>query len=237
MKINLDKRLLAVASFVRNDAVLADVGTDHAYLPIYLLQNGIIKSAIASDINEGPLLSAKRNIYEEELTDKVTLVLCDGLRDVMKHNPTDVVIAGMGGELICKIISEAQNEICSRKNIRLILQPMTHQGDVRKFLYKNGFEIIDEKIVFDGRKNYQIICAEYTGKKAEITEVEALLGKVNVLRGGEDFVRLCDFVLSVLNKSADGKAKANLDNSSEKRMIDEIINLPTYKKKAWRCIT
>lgn len=231
MKIKLDKRLFAVASFVRTGATLADVGTDHAYIPIYLIQNDIINFAVASDINEGPLLAAKKNIIEYGIEDKITLILCNGLTKVMQYRPTDIVIAGMGGELICKILSENMGEILSDNKIRLILQPMTHQAEVRRFLYENGFKITDEKIVPDSRHIYQIICTERTEKGETISDIEALLGSVNINKGGKEFKTLCEHNISVLNKTINGKTKANLDCTFEINLLEQIKNLPTYKSE------
>ena len=120
---SLDKRLSLCASFVRDGVKIADIGTDHAYLPIWLLQSGKIEKALACDINEGPLQCGKADVLRYNLSDKITLRLSDGLKNVCEHEADDIIIAGMGGELIAKILSE-----CSwvkNKEKRFILQPMT----------------------------------------------------------------------------------------------------------------
>ena len=124
-KINLDKRLLCVASFVRCGSRAADIGTDHAYIPVYLLQNGISPSAIAADLREMPLKNAGKTIAQFSLTDKIQTVLSDGLEKIDKDSCDDIIIAGMGGLLISEILSS----VCwvFDKKYRLILQPMSHQ--------------------------------------------------------------------------------------------------------------
>ena len=103
MRETLSPRLLCVAKLVRQNAVLADVGTDHAYLPLFLLSVGKIDRAICSDINEGPLASARENASLDGLTEKITFLLTNGLCGVMAYSPTDIAICGMGGELIAEI--------------------------------------------------------------------------------------------------------------------------------------
>ena len=139
----LDKRLLLCASFVRENCTLADIGTDHAYLPIWLVKNGIINSALACDINEGPLNSGKADVDRFELSDKITLRLSDGLKNVNENEADDIVIAGMGGELITKILSEC--EWAKTKGKHFILQPMTKCEVLISWLCENGFEIIEQK--------------------------------------------------------------------------------------------
>ena len=106
-KTKLDARLLAVASMVRKGAYLADVGTDHAYLPVYLAEENIIAGAVASDIHKGPLESADKNIREAGFSDKIQTLLTDGLQGVEKYPVTDIAIAGMGGLMIRNILEKA----------------------------------------------------------------------------------------------------------------------------------
>ena len=176
--LKLSKRLRAAADFVRQGAYIADVGTDHAYLPIALCIEGRVRGAIASDINEGPILRAREHIKEYGLTDNITAVLADGLDKISSYEPTDILILGMGGELIANIISKAS--FTKDEKIRLILQPMTHPEILRRFLLENGYGIVDEVMACEEKKVYQIICAEYTGKPQEHSDVELLLGKKNI---------------------------------------------------------
>ena len=167
----LDVRLYSCARLVRQDAVFADIGTDHAYLPIFLLKSGVIKKAYCTDINEGPLAKAKENIGENGLLDKVELILTDGAAQLSNKGITDYAICGMGGELIAQIISSAPHlRDCS---VRLILQPMTRQGFLRRFLIEEGFEITTEHYSKDGRRIYMCFAVSYTGVKRKIDEVEA----------------------------------------------------------------
>ena len=98
----------AAASLVRQGAYIADVGTDHAYLPIALCLEGRVRGGVASDVNEGPILRAKQHINEYGLNKKIAAVLCDGLDKISEYEPTDILVLGMGGELIADIISRAE---------------------------------------------------------------------------------------------------------------------------------
>ncbi len=177
MKIKLTPRLYAVADFVRSGSKLADIGTDHAYLPVFLCTEGIINSAIAADIVQGPLGKARETVERYGMTDKIELVLTDGLVGIDSEQIDDIVIAGMGGELISSIILSADWLKNPRK--RLILQPMSKESTLRDTLYSNGFEIKYEATVDEGRHIYTVICAEFAGKIYLPTDAELLLGKID----------------------------------------------------------
>ena len=171
----IDARLLSVAKFVRQGANFADIGTDHAYLPLSLLKEGRIRRAIASDINEGPLASARANAEAAGVTEGIKFILADGAASLADEDCDDIAIAGMGGELIADIISRA--DFLKDGKIRLILQPMTRQGHLRSFLAREGFNIEAEDYSYSAGKYYVTICASYTGEERSIDAIEAELGK------------------------------------------------------------
>lgn len=214
----LDSRMKRIADCVSRDAVVVDVGTDHGKLPIFLVESGRVKSAIASDINSMPLEKAKNNIRKCGLDGKIETVLTDGLKGISAYRPTDVVIAGMGGELIAMILSESP-EVSHKA--RLVLQPMTKEETLRRYLCENGFRITDEHIVFSG-KLYQIICAEYTGEKYEYDSAEEKIGRINIEKRGEYFIPLLNKELQTVNKIIDGKIKAGLDCEEERRLAERL---------------
>lgn len=160
--MNLDKRLGTVAALVRPGARVADIGTDHAYLPVYLVQMGVCPTAIASDIGKGPLEAARHTVTAAGLTDKISLRLGDGLAGIAPDEAEDIVIAGMGGETIAAILQAAP--WVKNPALRLILQPMTRAEDLRRFLLINGFSVLEERLIQDGRHLYPVLAAAYTGK-------------------------------------------------------------------------
>lgn len=148
----LDKRLKLCADMVTGKRV-CDVGTDHAYLIAELLRSGKCETAVAADINESPLASARYNLEKAGVTDRIDIILSDGLKNVPREGITDIVIAGMGGELIAKILSECDWLV--GKN--LILQPMSKSDFLLRFLWENGFEIIKRQAVCEGKFCYTVI--------------------------------------------------------------------------------
>jgi len=170
----LGARLAACAGFVRPGVVAADIGTDHAKLPIWLVSEGIVPKAIASDINKGPIESARRNIARYGLEGKIATYIGSGLETLTPDMAQDIIIAGMGGELIALILSAADWVKDSR--YRLILQPMSHPERLREWLFENGFEIIEEQAVTDANKIYSVICAQFGRKKKEFTELDKYAG-------------------------------------------------------------
>ena len=153
--IKLSKRMKAVASMVTPGGVLADVGTDHGYVPISLVQRKKIQKAIAMDVNIGPLQRAKEHITEYQLEEYIETRLSDGVQKLEAGEADSILIAGMGGELVIHIISEGM-EVC-RSVKELILQPQSELGKVRKFLREHNFEIIDEDMVIEEGKYYPMM--------------------------------------------------------------------------------
>ena len=155
----ITERLQCILNYV-NSEVIADIGTDHAYIPIELVKKNRIKRAIAADINEGPLKIAQKNIKSEGLSDRIETRLGFGISVLEKYEADQIIIAGMGGELIESII---KSDIEIAKGSELLLQPMNNQYELRKFLMYNGFKIIDEDIAVEGFKVYNImrvVCGE-----------------------------------------------------------------------------
>ena len=162
MSSQLDPRLSLVASFVRQGSALADIGTDHAYLPVYLVKTGRCPHAVASDLRPGPLLNAKQTVAAHGLEDKITTLLSDGLDALAPHSADDVVLAGMGGILIAALLSRA--EWLKTPGVRVIAQPMSHAQDVRLWFFQNGFSLDREACALDGRHCYVAMAAHYTGE-------------------------------------------------------------------------
>ena len=171
----LGDRLLTVAEYVREGACLCDVGTDHAKLPIYLALDGRIEKGIATDINEGPINSAKKNVAMLSLSEKIKCIKTDGLVGTESYGVTDVTICGMGGELIARILSDC--DYIRNNNVNLILQPMSRVQELRKFLYDSCFDIISEKLTSETGKLYVVINARYTGVSISYDDIDLLLGK------------------------------------------------------------
>ena len=161
-KIKLDDRLSAVASLVRNGKRVADIGTDHGYLVAYLVENGISPSGIAADLRKGPLENARQTVIQQGLSDEIELILSDGLQKIPENSCDNIVIAGMGGNLIAEILEKAP--WVKDERIHIIAQPMTHAEVIRQWFIDNGFIINREKTATDGKRYYCIISAGYTGK-------------------------------------------------------------------------
>ena len=160
---------------VREGVVVADIGTDHAYLPSYLILKGIVPRAIACDLRKKPLLNAQESVDRYKLSDKIELRLSDGLDEVKKGEVNDVIMAGMGGTLTADIMARA--DWLKDPDIHLILQPMTHAEDVRKYLCENGFEILKEDVCKDEGRIYIAINAAYKGIKKDYPDGYEFYGK------------------------------------------------------------
>lgn len=145
----------AVASMVTSGNILADIGTDHGYVPIFLVQKKIIPKAIAMDVNKGPLQRAQEHIAECQLEDYIETRLSDGVNKLEAGEVDSILIAGMGGELVIHILSEGM-EVC-RKVKELILQPQSELGKVRQFLREHNFEILDEDMIIEDGKYYPMM--------------------------------------------------------------------------------
>lgn len=174
MMVSLTPRLMAVAAYVKKGSTVADIGTDHAYIPAYLLENGIINKAYACDVRQGPLANAEKTIREHRLSG-VEFILSDGLERLRGKVFDTVIMAGMGGELIAEIMDK--DPWCKNKKYHFILQPMTKADVLRRFLYQNGFEILEETLAPEKDKLYNILSVVYTGACREVSEAFALLGK------------------------------------------------------------
>ena len=220
-QIKINDRLLTAIPFVRQNKRFADIGTDHAYLPIYLINRGIITNAIAADINKGPLDKAQENIYKYNLQDNIHTVLCDGLSKIEPDSVDDIAIFGMGGELIVKIIDEASWVKDTDK--RLILQPMTHPEKLREYLAKNGFMILGETLSLDRGKIYQTICAQYDGIVREYDVFTYSFGEYILKEKCHLLVQLFENTKMKLERKINGKREGGEDISYELEML-EMIN-------------
>ena len=217
--ITIDNRLKVCADMVSGNGIVCDVGTDHAYLPAYLIENNICDYAIASDINEGPLKFAQQTIIKYHIEDKIRLLKSDGLKNIPSENVSDVVIAGMGGETIAEIISGTQ---WLKSGVNLVLQPMTRAGYLRKWLYKNGFEIAEEKAVIQDRFIYTAIRAFYSGYKFNIGKVTEIAGRINIETDAG--MKYCQNQLSKINNIAMGLSKAGktADSQEYQRIAERL---------------
>lgn len=209
----LSKRLSAISEYVRPMSIIADIGTDHAYLPIHLALCGRIKRAVASDINEGPYIRAKINVAAAHLENKITTLCTAGLCGIEEYSPDDILICGMGGELIASILEDAP--WIKNERTRLILQPMTHPEILRKYLFENGWGIVDERLVRDD-KIYQIICAEYKPcATIEYTPAELLIGKRSQNTTKELYNEAVEAQIKILDKIILGKKQGNSNTAAE----------------------
>jgi len=153
-QIKLSKRLRAIADLITKDASVVDIGTDHGYLPVFLAQTGTVKRIIASDISVASLSTARRSAMEFDVTEDITFLVTPGLNGI-KHTDVDtIIIAGLGGETILSILENAS--WTKSHDVTLILQPQTKIALLCRFLYDNGYEIIQSKSIFEKRKHYTI---------------------------------------------------------------------------------
>jgi tRNA (adenine22-N1)-methyltransferase len=171
-------RIDAIKSLVPTGTRLLDIGTDHAGLPISLLKEGKIISAVASDVNILPLKRAEQEINKNGFADKIKTILSNGFENIDITLYNSVAICGMGGHLIAEIIEKGKEK---SRFCTLILQPMSYPEALRKYLFDNGFEITDEVFVTEKNKTYVIISTKYTGKNSSYTTDDLYLGKIRPL--------------------------------------------------------
>ena len=219
-------RLLSAGSLVRRGAVFADVGTDHGYLPIALLRDGVIRRAILTDLREGPLSAAKENVAAAGLSGQVQFFLTDGAAALgVNVTPliaglgvTDLAICGMGGELIAAILSRAP--FLKDARVRLILQPMTRAAFLRRYLLENGFAIEEEICSLEAGKAYICLAASYCGEAIGCDDLYAEFGALLSRRPATEAesayirARLC-----ALDRARAGKIRGGESAAYEERVL------------------
>ncbi len=216
-----DSRLLSAIPYLREGGVVADIGTDHAYLPIELCRREICRRAVACDINEGPINAARANIRAAGLSDRIDTLCTDGLHGVESYAPDDILIFGMGGELIVRILREAPWVRDDR--IGLILQPMSRAEILRRYLWENGFTVLGETLSRADRL-YQTVYARYTGNAETFDETELLVGRDEFLLASPlagDYLRQ---KIAVLEHIAAGKRAGGADTAYEDGLIASLRN-------------
>ena len=210
--MKLTKRLQACADLVTPGCRLADIGCDHGYVPVWLVQNGKIEKAIAADINEGPLSSCRSLVADCHLEEQIRCVLSDGLREIPLNEVDDILIAGMGGELIAAILDAAGD----LRGKHLVLNPMTHPELARRWLYENGFAIRNDSVIADSGHHYSVMDALYTGERITPDEVRCFLGEIKDFSDREFFNHLINYLK---NKQKGGCDYTQVIAAIEEKMI------------------
>ena len=239
MSVKLTPRLMTAVPYVRRGRLLADIGTDHAYLPIYLCEqgrltpvaaeNGEVLCAVASDINRGPVERADQHIAAAGLTGSIRTVRTDGLNGLDAYDPADIVIFGMGGELIASILEAAP--WVNREGRRLILQPMTHAEKLREYLLSAGFAIVGESLSREGERIYQTICAEPAPKEAlpVLTPAELAVGQAShratCPEQRELYAELIHRTLRTETHARDARRRAGQETSEQDELIASLTTL------------
>ena len=217
--MRISNRLEALTFFVPYNSKVIDVGTDHALLPIYLIENDLVcNPIIASDNKYGPLETAKKNIAMYDLQSEISLCLSDGLKEV-ESDFDCVIIAGMGGSLISKILNDSLKKLDQFKT--LILQPNNSEYAVREFLKNNKFKITNEMIVYEDDHYYTIIVAEHGDN--DYDDYDLLYGPILRREKSINF-------LDMLNKKADKlyeiiQKYENKEDAQYKLLCNQLLEL------------
>lgn len=226
MSVNIDltPRLKIIADQINKNAVLADIGTDHAHLPVYLIGNGIINNAVASDINAKPLERAKQNVEKYGFQKNISLRLASGLDGVKPDECDTISIAGMGGETIAQILNNAK--WTNSKSYTLLLQPMTMVYYLRNWLFQNGYEIVKETVCKEDKRRYVVITAKGGAEKQDITlEKCAISNALLKAEGAYDYI---DYLLKKESSVLDSLKQAK--NSDKQRIEKQEIIVCTLKQ-------
>lgn len=226
--MNISLRLKTIASLVEKCERISDIGTDHGYLPIYLINEGICNEAIASDINKGPVERAKRNIKRERLSDKITCRLGGGFATIKPYEVDCAIIAGMGGNLIKDIIEERKETFKSLKYA--IFQPVQNPEVLRKYIYESGYTILDEELCIDEGKYYEIIKVKYDNKPQKLEDIyyeigEKLLDKKHPLIKEYITYKINKYtkVIKYINKDTVSAQKRKLEMKIKTHKLEEIL--------------
>lgn len=227
---NLSERLKLVASFVEQGTVLADIGSDHAYLPCWLIQKGLISRAIAGEVVKGPFESAKRNVQSEGLVNKITVRLANGLRAIEQKDTVETVtIAGMGGSLIASILSNDPERLATVK--RIIVQPNIHAMAIRQWAVDHSWKVVNEAIVKEDRKIYEVLVLE-RGKETYSPE-EMLMGPYLLQECDDVFLEkwqgelaeLSRVITALTNSAQSSEAKMKRQQLTEtKDLIERVLH-------------
>lgn len=210
--MELDERLKAVAAFALNSKSVADIGTDHAYLAVYLAEHGVEK-LIAADKNLGPCEAARRTIETADLTDKIEVRQGDGLAVLRENEVETICIAGMGGALIADILAAKRAVLASTK--RLVLQPMNAAPFLRRRLYELGFFIKSESLAKADGRLYEIICAE-RGEKPLPKNAILIVGECLLKEKGKYFAEHFENLLAERRRILENMGKSERARTSEK---------------------
>lgn len=223
--MELSKRLKRIAEHVDKCESVADIGTDHGYIPIYLVKEGICKKAIASDINKGPIEKAKVNVAFEGVSDKIKCLLGPGLNPLKVGEVNGVILAGMGGNLTRDILLADMDKV--KKYDFIILQPAQNPEVLREFLYKNDYEIIDEDLIKDEGRFYELFKVKYNENSEKLVfedeleyEVSPLLREKNhplFKEFIEAKINRCETILSFIKEDTEAAKKRKSD-------LEEKIN-------------
>ncbi len=226
-ELALQPRLQLLADMVPAGSRLADVGTDHGYLPVYLLQQGRISRAIASDIVDGPLQHARQTAAEYEV-DGIDFRLCPGLDAIAPHEADTVVIAGMGGETIQAILSAAP--WTADGSHLLLLQPMTKVEYLRKWLVDNGYAFTEERLVWDKDHLYPVFAVR-GGTQPPLTAAQQYGGVL--LDGDPLYGAYLDERIGKLQKAVEGLQKSSVVESTVKvKELTELCRILKEKRDA-----
>ncbi len=226
---HLSSRLKTVAGYVKKNSRLADIGSDHAYLPIWLAKNNIINFGIAGEVVRGPYENAKNEISKAGLNNTILPRLADGLAAIEASDHIDTItIAGMGGTLISQILDSGVDKLKNVQN--LILQPNVGEKILREWLMHNGYKIFDEQILAEDRHTYEVIVAEPVNDKITYSDKELTFGPFLVNNPNEVFYqkwRSEKQQLENVLKQIETSKKPNIDKIDELnhqiKQINEVI--------------
>ncbi len=211
--IRLSKRLAAIAAHIPQNARVIDVGTDHGHLPVWLIQSGRAAHVCASDIHPGPLCRAAALVEETDTGEYICLRVCDGLDGFTEKDGDCIVLAGMGGETMVHILSQAA---WTAKGALLILQPQSKLAELRKWLWEADYTITNEELVEDGGRVYPILLVRGGGAEG-CSPAEYLLGKWEQISADPLLPRMLDMQINKIRRAAvyDPQAAALLRELNE----------------------
>lgn len=227
--MKLSNRLLACAEMISPGSIVADVGTDHGHLPIYLIENHICRRVLACDLRPGPLSAARENATLAGVQECISFYLSDGLCAVPLEDVTSVVCSGMGGDTIRHILTECPD--AWRENIQYIFQPQADVPELRRFLGENGFRIRKERFAQDGGFVYTVMEVRFSGG-VPLTPGQSYLPQGQVNRCDPLYRRYMDRVINGLKKTVAGIQQGK--NTDEVRLcfyqeaLSELLQLEEF---------